>query len=115
MSKVKDNLNKINISKDVIKEVKYNTPIDLNCILGSNIIEIKTKMKNYFKKIGYFYSEKENVVKANKGSSVFEILLNKFMPMSNIYLNVKIKSNDLKKDRHIARKLVNYLNRSNKE
>ena len=72
-------------------------------------------MKTYFKKIGFFYSEKENMVKANRGSSVFEILLYKFMSMNNIYLNVKIKSNELKKDRNIMRKLIIYLHRSNKE
>ena len=114
-SKIKGNFNKKNISKDIMKEVKDNIPYDLSCVLGSNITEIKTKMKTYFKKIGFFYSEKENMVKANRGSSVFEILLYKFMSMNNIYLNVKIKSNDLKKDRNIMRKLIILLHRSNKE
>ena len=111
LNKTTMNLYKKNISANGIKEIKDNIPIDLNCILNLTINEIKSKTKLYFKKIGFFYSEKDNIIKVTRGGTIIEITLFKIGDESNnIYFNNRIKSNDYKRERDILRKFINSFN-----
>ena len=110
LNKTTFNLSKKNIKKDGIKELKDNAPIDLNCILNVTVNEVKSKSKIFFKKIGFFYNEKDNLIRATRGGTIIEINLFKVCNESTIYLNTRIKTNDFKKEREIIRKLIASLN-----
>ena len=112
------NLNKttINVSKKNYKErlndIKDNVPIDLNNIINMTSNEIKSKAKTYFKKYGFFYNEKDSTIKATRGGTIIEITLYKIdSEANNIYCNARIKTNDLRKEKDIMRKLFISLNR----
>ena len=110
LNKTTVNFYKKSMSKDGF--VKDNIPIDLSCLLNLNCNEIKSRAKIYFKKIGYFYSEKENVIKATLGGTIIEMTLLKIDNISNgIYFNTRVKTNDFRKEREIMRKLIIYLNK----
>ena len=110
MNKTTVSFYKKNMSKDGF--IKDNIPIDLSCLLNLNYNEIKCRTKTYFKKIGYFYSEKENVIKATLGGTIIEMTLLKIDNNSNsIYFNTRVKTNDFRKEREIMRKLITYLNK----
>ena len=112
LNKTTMNIFKKNISKDGMKFIKENNPIDLNCLLNLTINEIKSKTKIFFKKIGFFFSEKDNIMKATRGGTIIEMALLKLSDeLNNIYLNTRIKTSDFKKEREILRKLINYLNK----
>ena len=98
--------NKNNIDIKIKKEY----PLDLNCVIFLSFNEIKSKIKFFFKKLGFFYSEKNETIKINKGNSNIEFNIYKFDFKNSFYLNVKIKSKDIKKDKDNIRKLLNILN-----
>ena len=92
---------------------KIDFPIDLNCILNLSFSEIKSKIKSYFKKIGFFYNEKDNIIKIRKGNTNIEIQIYKFNEDKNLfYLKIKLKSNEMKKDKEKIAKLLTILNHS---
>ena len=92
---------------------KIDFPIDLNCIINLSFSEIKTKIKSYFKKIGFFYNEKDNIIKIRKGNTNIEIQIYKFNEDKNLfYLKMKIKNNEMKKDKEKIAKLLTILNHS---
>ena len=103
--------NNINNNYDNLQEIKQLLPIDLNYILFLPLHIIFDKSKKYFKKYGYFYNEKNYVIKANKGSTNIIIRLYKLPYLSdgNIYYSVKIKSKDLKKDKLFIKELISNL------
>ena len=99
-------------SKNKLKDIRENIPIDLNCLLNITSNEIKSRVKLYFKKIGFFYSEKDNIIKATRGGTIIEMTLFKFSnELNNIYFNIRIKTNHFKKDKEIMRKLIISLNK----
>ena len=117
-----ESINKVNIfnkknntnnNNDNLQELNELLPIDLNYILFLPLCIIFDKSKKYFKKNGYFYNEKNNVIKANKGSTNIIIRLFKlpYLSNGNIYYSVKIKSKDLKKDKLIIKDLIYNLKR----
>ena len=92
---------------------KIDFPIDLNCIINLSFSEIKSKIKSYFKKIGFFYNEKDNIIKIRKGNTNIEIQIYKFNEDKNLfYLKIKLKSNEMKKDKEKIAKLLTILNHS---
>ena len=112
------NLNKttINVSKknnkEKLNEIKDNMPIDLNNIINMTSNEIKSKAKTYFKKYGFFYNEKDSTIKATRGGTIIEITLYKIdNEANNIYCNARIKTNDLRKEKDIMKKLLISLNK----
>jgi len=110
LNKTTVNFYKKNMSKDGF--VKDSIPIDLSCLLNLSWNEIKCRTKTYFKKIGYFYSEKENVIKATLGGTIIEMTLLKIdNHFNSIYFNTRVKTNDFRKEREIMRKLIIYLNK----
>ena len=110
LNKTTFSISKKNIKKDIFKDLKDNTPIDLNCILNITINEVKSKSKIFFKKMGYFYNEKDNIIRATRGGTIIEISLLKICNESIIYFNTRIKTNDFKKEKEIIRKLIGSLN-----
>ena len=99
-------------NKNGLKDIRDNTPLDLNCLLNLTTNEIKSKAKIYFKKCGFFYSEKDNIIKATRGGTIIEMTLFKLSnEFNNIYFNIRIKTNDFKKEREIMRKLIISLNK----
>ena len=110
-------LNKINMTfsdknqtKKYIK-IKNDFPIDLNCVIYLPLDDIKHKIKIYFKKIGYFYTDKYNLIKIKRGNTNNEIIIYKIEGDNDIfYLNIKIKSNELKKEKENMKKLLSILN-----
>ena len=110
LSKTSVNYYKKNISKEGF--IKDNSPIDLCCLLNITINEIKSRTKTYFKKTGFFYSEKENVIKATRAGTIIEMTLFKIdNDSNNFYFNTRIKTNDYRKEREIMRKLIILLNK----
>ena len=105
--------NNTNNNNDNLQELNELLPIDLNYILFLPLCIIIDKSKKYFKKIGYFFNEKNNVIKANKGSTNIKIRLFRlpYLSNGNIYYSVKIKSKDLKKDKLIIKDLIYNLKR----
>ena len=92
---------------------KIDFPIDLNCIINLSFSEIKSKIKSYFKKNGYFYNEKDNIIKIRKGNTNIEMQIYKFNEDKNLfYLKIKLKSNEMKKDKEKIAKLLTILNHS---
>ena len=92
---------------------KIDFPIDLNCIINLSFSEIKSKIKSYFKKIGFFYNEKDNIIKIRKGNTNIEMQIYKFNEDKNLfYLKIKLKSNEMKKDKEKIAKLLTILNHS---
>ena len=92
---------------------KIDFPIDLNCIINLSFSEVKSKIKSYFKKIGFFYNEKDNIIKIRKGNTNIEIQIYKFNEDKNLfYLKIKLKSNEMKKDKEKIAKLLTILNHS---
>ena len=103
-----------NKSKKYIK-IKKDFPIDLNCVINLPFDEIKYRIKLYFKKAGFFSTEKGNVIKVKRGNTNIEIILYKLEGENNFfYLSTKIKSNELKKEKENLRKLIYMLNGSNR-
>ena len=103
-----------NKSKKYIK-IKSDFPIDLNCVIDLPFDEIKYRIKLYFKKAGFFYTEKGNIIKVKRGNTNIEIILYKLQGENNFfYLSTKIKSNELKKEKENLRKLISILNTNNK-
>ena len=99
-------------NKNGLKDIRDNIPLDLNCLLNLTTNEIKSKAKIYFKKCGFFYSEKDNIIKATRGGTIIEMTLFKLSnEFNNIYFNIRIKTNDFKKEREIMRKLIISLNK----
>ena len=97
---------------ETLKELKEFTPIDLNYILNIPINIIIQKTKKFFKKNGYFCNEKNNSLKAIKGSSIVEIALNKLPYLvddKHIYYSAKIKNKDLKNQKLFLKELIYYL------
>ena len=112
LNKTTMNVFKKNINKEGTKFIKDNIPIDLNCLVNLTINEIKSRTKIFFKKFGFFYSEKDNIMKATRGGTIIEMTLFKLSDESNnIYFNTRIKTSDYKKEREILRKLLNSLNK----
>ena len=112
------NLNRTTINifkknnKEGLRDIKENSPIDLNSLLTLTYNDIKSRAKIYFKKIGFFYNEKDNIIKATRGGTIIEITLYKIDNESNnIYCNTRIKTNDLRKEKEIVRKLFVFLNK----
>ena len=103
--------NNINNNYDNLPELKELLPIDINYILFLPLHIIFDKSKKYFKKYGYFYNEKNNAIKANKGSTNIIIRLYQlpYLSKGNIYYSVKIKSKDLKKDKLFIKELISNL------
>ena len=105
----------INSKKDnnneSLKELKEFIPIDLNNIVNLQINNIIQQVKKYLKISGYFCKDKGNVIKGNKGSSIIEITLYKlnYLTNDNTYLSVKIKSNNLKKEKLFVMDMIYYL------
>ena len=94
--------------------IKDNVPIDLNCIISLPFNEIKSKIKSYFKKLGYFYTEKENIIKIKRGNTNDEISIYKFNGNNNVfYLSIKIKTQETGKEKENIKKLLKILNHSN--
>ena len=111
------NINKSNITFSVknknkkLDNMKISFPIDLNCILNKPFSEIKSKIKSYFKKIGFFHNEKDNILKIRKGNTNIEIQICKLEENKNLfYLKIKLKSNEMKKDKEKIMKLLTILN-----
>ena len=99
-------------NKNGLKDIRDNTPLDLNCLLNLTTNDIKSKAKIFFKKFGFFYSEKDNIIKATRGGTIIEMTLFKLSnEFNNIYFNIRIKTNDFKKEREIMRKLIISLNK----
>ena len=93
--------------------IKDNVPIDLNCIISLPFNEIKSKIKSYFKKLGYFYTEKENIIKIKRGNTNEEISIYKFNGNNNVfYLSIKIKTQETGKEKENIKKLLKILNHS---
>ena len=93
--------------------IKDNIPIDLNCIISLPFNEIKSKIKSYFKKLGYFYTEKENIIKIKRGNTNDEISIYKFNGNNNVfYLSIKIKTQETGKEKENIKKLLKILNHS---
>ena len=111
--------NTFNINMDkkneniTLKELKELIPIDINNILFFPINTVISKAKKYFKKFGYFCNQKNNIIKANKGSSNIEITLYKLIYLNQdiIYFSVKIKSKDLKSEKSFINELIYNLNK----
>ena len=93
-------------------KLKDNIPIDLNCIINLPLDLIKSKIKSHFKKLGFFYIEKNNDLKVKKGNSNIEINIYKLDEGKNniFYLCTKIKSNEMKKIKENIRKILLILN-----
>ena len=101
-----------NKSKKYIN-IKDNVPIDLNCIITLPFNEIKSKIKSYFKKLGYFYTEKENIIKIKRGNTNDEISIYKFNGNNNaFYLSIKIKTQETGKEKENIKKLLKILSHS---
>ena len=96
-----------------LKELKELIPIDINNILFFPINTVINKTKKYFKKYGYFCNQKNNIIKANKGSSNIEITLYKliYLNQDSIYFSVKIKSKDSKNEKLFINELIYNLNK----
>jgi hypothetical protein len=111
--------NTFNINMDkkndnvTLKELKELIPIDINNILFFPINTVINKTKKYFKKFGYFCNQKNNIIKANKGSSNIEITLYKivYLNQDSIYFSVKIKSKDSKNEKLFINDLIYNLNK----
>ena len=103
--------NNSNNNNDNLQELKELFPIDLNYILFLPLYIIFDKTKKYCKKYGYFYNEKNNVIKANKGATNIIIRLYKlpYLSKGNIYFSVKIKSKDFKKDKLFIKEMISNL------
>ena len=103
--------NNPNNNYDNLQELKDLYPIDLNYVLFLPLNIIFDKTKKCFKKYGYFYNEKNNVIKASKGSSNIVIKLYKlpYLKEGNIYYSVKIKSKNLKKDKLFIKEIISNL------
>ena len=105
----------INSKKDnnneSLKELKEFIPIDLNNIVNLQMNNIIHQVKKYLKISGYFCKDKGNVIKGNKGSSIIEITLYKlkYLTNDNTYLSIKIKSNNLKKEKLFVMDMIYYL------
>jgi hypothetical protein len=102
-----NNMDKKNDSV-TLKELKELIPIDINNILFFPINTVINKTKKYFKKFGYFCNQKNNIIKANKGSSNIEITLYKLISLNqdNIYFSLKIKSKDSKNEELFINDLI---------
>mgnify|MGYP002623992661 CR=1 FL=1 len=101
-----------------IKELKYIdefTPIDLFCLFNNDQENIFYKMKFYLKKKGFLCLDKDNGIRTIKGNTVIEIKLYKITKNdnNNVYFSIKIKSNDLKKDKETMRKMIKYIFKKN--
>ena len=111
LNKSSINIYKKNINKD-LKEKREMAPLDLNCILNLTNNEIKSRTKNFFKKFGFFFNERDNVIKVTRAGTIIEITLFKIGDgLNNIYFNTRIKTSDFKKEKEIMRKLLNSLNK----
>ena len=101
------------IDSVTLKELKELIPIDINNILFFPINTVINKSKKYFKKFGYFCNQKNNIIKANKGSSNIEITLYKliYLNQDSIYFSVKIKSKDSKNEKLFINELIYNLNK----
>ena len=100
-----------------IKELKCLdefTPIDLFCLFNNDQENIFYKIKYYLKKKGFLCLDKDNGIRTIKGNTVIEIKLYKVIKddNNNVYFSIKIKSNDLKKDKDEMRKMINYIYKS---
>ena len=115
-SSIRDN-NKTNMtfSDNQINKIKNNFPFDLNCIINLPFTEIKSKIKSFFKKIGFFCTEKGNTIIFKKWNTNIEIIINKFDDENKFfYLSTKIKSKEIKKEKEIIKKLILTLNNTKK-
>ena len=115
LMKDKSNRNKKNDIKKGKKnkyELKDLTPIDLNNILNLSSNIIFQKVKKYFKKFGYLCKIKDNIIKADKGSSNIEIIIYKLKNLEEnkgVYLSIKIRNKDLKYEKSLVREMFDYL------
>ena len=102
-------------SKKELKCIDEFTPIDLFCLFNDDQENIFYKMKFYLKKKGFLCIDKDNGIRSIKGNTVIEIKLYKIIKNDNnsVYYSIKIKSNDLKKDKETIRKMVNYIYKNN--
>ena len=102
-------------SKKELKCIDEFTPIDLFCLFNNDQENLFYKMKFYLKKKGFLCLDKDNGIRTIKGNTVIEIKLYKIIKNdnNNVYFNIKIKSNDLKKDKETMRKMINYIYKSN--
>ena len=107
----KNNVN----SKKELKCIDEYTPIDLFCLFNNDQENLFCKMKFYLKKKGFLCLEKDNGIRTIKGNTVIEIKLYKIIKNNNnnVYYSIKIKSNDLKKDKETMRKMINYIYKNN--
>ena len=78
MCEEKNNNKKLSVK---LKELNELYPIDLNNIVNLAPNIIIQKMKKYFKNYGYFFTDKGNIIKVNKGGSNIEISLFKLKKM----------------------------------
>jgi hypothetical protein len=102
-------------SKKELKCIDEFTPIDLFCLFNDDQENIFYKMKFYLKKKGFLCLDKDNGIRTIKGNTVIEIKLYKIIKNdnNNVYYSIKIKSNDLKRDKETLRQMVNYIYKSN--
>ena len=111
-----ENTNKSNITfsenkNKKLAKSKINFPIDLNCLINLSLSEIKSRIKSYFKKFGFFYNEKDNTIKIKKVNTSIEIQICKLDEEKNLfYLKIKLKSNEMKKSKEKIMKLLTILN-----
>ena len=103
----KNNNNSNNVIKN-LKNIKEFTPLDLLCILDIELNNSINKTKNFFNKKGFLCIEKDNGLRIIKGNSIIEIKFCK-ITKNEEYFNIKIKSNDLRKDKNIIKKLLYYI------
>ena len=94
-----------------LKNIQEFTPFDLSCILYTGTNDIINKTKYYLKKKVFLCIDKDNGIRAIKGNTTIEIKLYKLIKDddNNVYFNIKMKSNDLKKDKELMRKLIKYI------
>ena len=105
---------KINYTKNT-KNVKEFTPLDLLCIFDIDSNNIINKIKHFFNKKGFLCIDIDNGVRINKGiNNLIQIKLCKIIKNdeNKEFLNIKIKSNDLRKDKQLIRKLLVYIDNS---
>ena len=108
MCEEKNNNKKLSVK---LKELNELYPIDLNNIVNLAPNIIIQKMKKYFKNSGYFFSDKGNIIKVNKGGSNIEISLFKlkFSEDDNIYISIRIKSLSSKNEKLILNEIIKNL------
>jgi hypothetical protein len=77
----------------------YLGPIDIRCILCCKISDVLSNIKNFFKRMDYFYNVKGNKIKCSKANLTIEMEITKILyfvnPFSEYnYLKIKLKNGD---------------------